>query len=449
MQTSRVVRRIISLCSLFILISISLLILGELLRPAYNMYSTYFLHDLDTIESECEQVDLVFIGASGEYHAYVPEVFEKELNMNCVINAGSSAQPVSASYYQLKELIKRFHPKNVVIGLAWNRLAMFSLQGKLIVYDRLTGLTRFQYGMNCFQTDERIYTLYAYRYRENIDKIKKIYNSKQNLIMSDYEPQLDNNEYYADTGFVYSYDSIENGNVSMEWWGKLKFTVKEKVKEENLKYLDACVKLCEDNDINLYLISSPRSMSMIYSIENYQEAVDFYFNYAEKNGLIYHNLNFLKNRESIIPDSMMRDDSHLNGRGAYIISKVYAKILEKDMAGIDTCDYFYKNLNELEADIHRVVSVDADIIIENSNAHIETKSLHNDNVIPYYQILFSEDKEHYDVFVDWTRETKFDIDISGKKDFNVKIKAKTGNKSNKEVEAFQIYNYEEIIDSGS
>lgn len=445
MQISKINKRIHSLIVLLLLLFITEIFLDNLVKPVYNMYSTYFMHDMDRIKSQGQQVELVFIGGSGEYHTYVPDIFEKRLNMDCVVNAGTSAQPMSATYYQLKNMIKEFHPETVVIGLSWNRLSMTNLQGRLIVYDRLTDLTKLQYVISCFDMKERLYLLYSYRYRENLDRLEEVYNDKQKLIRSNYGIHVNGNEYYADNGFVYSYDSFDNGNISMEWHGKLAFSEEEIVKKENLEYLDACVKLCKDNNIHLYIVTTPISMAMIYSVKNYQGAIDFYKKYAKDNGLIYHDLNFLKNREKIIPDCMMRDDTHLNGKGAHIISDSYAEILQKDLKGIDTSYYFYDDLDEMKYNVNRVVSVDAEITIENGNAHIETRSLQREGVIPFYRIEISENGEDFKVICDWTHDSIFDIELPDIKGILIKVKAKTGNEREFEAEAFQIYNETEII----
>ena len=55
--------------------------------------------------------------------------------------------------------------------------------------------------------------------------------------------------------------------------------------------------------------------ALYYESAGYQDAVDFYNNYAEENGIVYYNLNYLKGREEIFPDSVMHDDNHLNGEG--------------------------------------------------------------------------------------------------------------------------------------
>ena len=229
---------------------------------------------------------------------------------------------------------------------------------------------------------------------------------------------------------------MEAGNVPMKGEGVFS---EDEIKLENKKYLDACVDLCKKNDINLYLVVGPTSVMRLYYIENYQEANDYYNNYAKENGLIYHNLNYLKDRETFLPDTMMFDYNHVNGEGAYIITEMYSEILKKDMEGIDTSEYFYDDLDSLKADVNRIVSVGAEISIEDTVAHIEIMSLQNDDITPYYQIEISEDKENYTVLTEWTTQSELELELPRESGFNIKVRARTEN--NEGIEAFHIYEF--------
>ena len=432
-------RRVVSLVVLVSMLLTVNMILGELLTPV--SYADYFVHDLETIEKNNEQVDMVFVGASRVYRTFVPEVFEEELDMECVINAASSSQPICASYYQLKYLVKKFHPENVVLGLTWNQFhSKPNQQSMLIVYDRLPLAEKMEFALNCFEGENLLYALYPYRFRINLSDIESIYEGKQNLVAHNYEPNREKNEYYADTGFVYTTTSYETGTMPINGSGTFS---EEKIREVNLAYLDACVELCKENNIKLHLVTAPSTMMRMYRIENYQGATDYFTKYAEENGLTYHNLNYLVDREQILPDELMYDYNHVNGEGAYVTSEIYADILKKDWAGIDTSEYFYDDLEEMKESVNRIVAVGADISFDENNsrlAHIEMESLQNDDVIPYYQIEISVDEgETFVPLVEWTQEAVFDIELSVEEEYELKVRAMTGRDG--DAEAYQIYRY--------
>lgn len=436
MQISKLRKRVASLSVLCIFLVTAAYLLREVLEPI--SYATYFNHDLKSLEENGVKVDLVFVGASRVYMSFVPEVFEEQLGIDCVINAGSSSQPITGTYWQLKDLLERFHPQYVVLGVPWNQLIIEpDLRGTLLVYDRLQGMNKLRFALDCIKGENRLYMLYPYRFRNNLVNAGSIYQSKKALAEADYPPDTSGELYYADKGFCYGQNAFEPGNIEISHPGAFSL---DAILEDNLQYLNACVELCKDYGATLSLVTGPTSMMQIYYVENYQDAVEFYSQYAEQHGLVYHNLNFLRRREDFLPDTLMFDYNHVNGEGAYVVSELYAEILKKDLQGIDTSGYFYKDLADLKSDVNRVVAVNANIELKAEGcAHLEILSLQNEGIIPLYQIEMSEgDEETYDVITSWTESSSFDIAVPIGSDYKIKVRAKTGNYE--EIEAYQVYN---------
>ena len=403
---NKIFRRIVSpllLACLFIALDTGV---GELLRPV--TYATDFNHDIARIEQTGQEVDMLFVGASRTYRTFVPEVFEEKLGLGCVVNAGSSSQPICATYYELKDLVERIHPKRVCIGVIWNLLTHEpNLQSRLIVLDRLSLRNRLQMAAKCFKVSEMPYLLATYRFKDNlsIEQIRTNAAEKRRLAATDYDTFSPDKEYYADTGFVYSYKSYRTGTIPIREAGNFSAN---KVTKENLGYLDACVELCRKNDIEVTLVTGVTTMMRIYLVGNYQEAVDYYREYAEKHGIAYYNLNYLVGRESFLPDEMMFDYNHTNGEGAHIASERFAEILRKADAGEDVSGYFYENLDALKKDVHRIVAVKADIKADPEEAgwySAKITSLQNDDVEAVYRLLMKRGgEEEYSVIRDWTSD---------------------------------------------
>lgn len=439
MPISNRTKKVITAVSLFIMLAICFNIIGYILEP--SSYALYFNHDLEEIEKTESRVDLAFVGASRVYRSFVPEVFEEKIGVQNVVNAGSSSQPIEASYYQTKELIDRFHPKEIVLGVSWDELLITddsNIQGGLIVYDRLHGLNKWKFALSYFAPSDWLYLLDAYRFRENLDLQDplKYISEKEEIVQRDYECPEAGNEYYADTGFVYSYRTYTQGNIEKKVEEKI--FRKSQIDEKKVQYLNKIVKLCKDNDVRLQLVSGITSMMRIYESAGYQDAVDFYNNYAEENGIVYYNLNYLKGREEIFPDSVMHDDNHLNGEGATKLSEIYAEILKKDMCGEDTSIYFYNNLEELKKDTKRIVAIKADIERNQNKCIIEMESTHNDNINPEYQVEISSDNgKTYEVISAWNESDKVSIDLLTEGEVYIMVKARIGATDNDV--AFQTY----------
>ena len=430
-------KKILNIITFICILLIGEFVLTITLEP--TSYANYFNHDIKVIEETDADVNMIFVGASRVYRSFVPGIFEEKLGMDTVINAGSSSQSISGSYYQLKELLNKFEPSYVVLGVTGDALwGEYYTQANLIVSDRLHGYNRLSYVFDVFKPEDYPYFfLNSYRFRNNLSPRAIINNikSKTKLISDKYKDDSSKLEYYCDTGFVYSNAAYIAGNVEI----KSPIEANREMNLGELQYLDKMVELCHNKNITLYLVTAPTTMMRIYNSPDYEYAHKWYADYAEKHNLIYRNLNLLKHRETLIPDTLMHDYNHLNGEGAMVISDIYADILKADMSGKSVDEYFHTSLDELDVEVNRVIAVKADIEEKNSTLIIDVDSLHSERYTPQYSVHISNGSEEYKTVVEWTSDTSFIIDVSEYKDYSVMVRARIGILG--EAEAFQCYSF--------
>lgn len=354
MRISNTVRRLIGLITfLAVLVTVGVL-LGDAIKP-YS-YSIHLRQDLESEELEGKEADILFLGASRVYRSYVPAIFEEKLGVENVVNASTSAQPYCGSYYILKEMIKTNRPKIVVFGTGYSILEPPTIQKKLLTLDLTTGLTRLEFMANEFREEEDLRNAFAlYRHRTKLADVQENCKDKKDRLAGWYDPEV-HTEIYKDKGFVYSFNTFEQGNIPIR---QQETYTDGDVNADNLAYLDRIVDLCRENDIRLFFTTGLTSLAFIYGTENYEGLEQFFADYAAEKGVIYHNLNLLKDREKLFPDCMMHDYNHLNGEGAQIMSELYAEILAGDIAGEDTSDYFYSSVDEMKSHVKRVVALKA------------------------------------------------------------------------------------------
>ncbi len=430
MQTfkNKVPQRVLSVLSLVALIVCMDWGIGETLEPI--TYATYFNHDIEEMEDSGHDADVLFVGASRVYRTFVPQIFEDKWNVNGVINAGSSSQPICGTYYQLKDLIERVHPGRVYIGVTIEQLTTDpeeDLQGRLIVYDRLSLKNKFLMGLNGFSLSEKRYLFDTYRFKDRFDKKTIISNldAKKELAVSDYCSYSEDSEYYADMGFVYSYNTYATGTIPITT-APGDFS-DDLILADCLHYLDLCIDLCRKNNIDVNLVSGVTSVMRMYNSDGYQAAVDFYQEYASSKGIKYYNLNYLKNREEIVPDELMHDYNHVNGEGAYVVSDIFADIVLKEEAGEDISNYFYNNLDEFKKVVKRIVAVGAEIQEDsekNNVFHIHMQSLQNDNIKPIYRVLIKHSaSDSFEVISGWTSNPDIEIEVAEEAGYVIRVEA--------------------------
>ena len=373
-------------------------ILGKALTPV--TFADYYNHEMKAIEDSGAEIDLLFVGASRFYSSLDARILEEELGLDHVVIASTPSQSVNGSYYMMKDMIERMKPKKIILGVTCDQLIEEDkVQGMLLVIDRLSLRNKLEMFRRCFYGTDLLYMLNIYRYRDNLDDIFKIRDQKKAMIANNWIQEDDGDEYYCYKGFIYRYGSVETGNMPMYF--KSSFS-EDAILDKNLDYLKRCIQLCKDNGIELELLTAPTSVMRMYYVDHYDDAVRYYQKLADENGLVYHNLNYLVDRETFLPDEMMRDYNHTNGEGAKIISRLYAEILKKEAAGEDVSGYFYPTYEDFCASVKRIVSVDAEVEKENDVYHLALRSLHN----PEVKVLYQIETEDGEVLVPWTEETE-------------------------------------------
>ena len=405
-DSKMLLKRVVSLLEIALITIGVAFVLGKALTPV--TFVEYYNHEMDILRDSGEEVDLLFVGASRFYSSFDARVFEEELGLDNVVIAATSSQPISGSYYIIKDMIERMKPKKIILDLTCNALIEDDkIQGMLLVIDTLSLKNKLEMFRHCFYGTDLLYMLDLYRYRNNLDHLSDILQERKAMIDNGYVQEDDGVSYYCYKGFIYNHGSIKTGNMPM--YSKSSFS-ENAILDRNLDYLYKCIQICKDNDIELELISAPTTVMRMYYVDHYDEAVRYYQKLAEENGLVYHNLNYLMDRETILPDEMMCDYNHTNGEGAKIISTICAEILKKEAAGEDVSSYFYPSYETFCESVHRIVSVDAKIKKEEDQFHLVLRSLHNDDV----KVLYQVETGNGEVLIPWTEETEHVIsgDIS-------------------------------------
>ena len=449
-------KRIISIVILAAVLIVGGYFLGYALTPPnFNMH---IAHELKQIEEGSGKIDMMFVGASRVYHSFIPTIFEEKLGYEEVYNFGAANAPYSATYYQLKNMAERYHPSRVVIGVTLDELVDEEwLRGKMVIWDRLNlkGKLEFLFGGLGFQNWK--YTINAYRFRDEIDNISYNLSERAKLEETDYAPNYDGGYHYGGSGFVSGDTGCETGTIAID--GAREFST-DAINQTALSYLDKCIAYCQEQGIDVILVTPPTSMMRMYNMTNYQGVIDFYTEYAAQKGVDYYDLNLLQNREEILPDEAMYDYNHVNAKGAEVVSELLAEIILKTDAGEDVSGYFYQDLEEMKADVHRIPAVGCskiwsdeteeadDLQKDFETVHLDLMSFHNEDVIPEYQIeILYSGEEEYELLIPWTTEEMVEIQVPKQPtkdqseenhDFMIKIRARID--SNDTSEAVRYFN---------
>lgn len=364
---SKTVKHCISVISFLIMLIAAVLLLDYLLVPMNR--ADFFLHDMERMKKKGPNVDLIIIGNSHYLYGFDPVTFEEVLDIENAYNASVTGLEMSSKFYITEAMINDFEPKAVLFDIDWISLYDRGLeitQSKLLGLDRLRGMSKVRHIVNDFYPSEMIYAvLRPYRYRDRIFWDGAVAGN------------VKLKRWAESTGYAIDYYQTSKGyDKGLACYGK-QFDAGSKgnfdetlIYDQSKQYLDRIVDLCKSRDIPLFLVTSPISTAQQMNIGNYQGAVDYYKAYASEKGVHYFDMNMLKHRDEIFDETKMSDAGHLCADGAAIASRICAEIIRDELNGIDTSDRFYASMDELAADIKRLVAVGAETGFEDNTIFI-------------------------------------------------------------------------------
>ncbi len=423
MQISKVYKkRLVSALVLLAMLAGAGYIMGELLKP-HHLYATDLYNaEFKEMKENKTDVDMVFIGASRVLVAFNPKIFEEKLSLNKVFNLSISQQGAAENYYQLKDFIQEFHPKTVILGITHTGIITKTTPRivKLRMLERLHGRNRLSYIKNNLSVKEYPDILPLYGYRGNLQKIRQNVKDWLGLQKQPAAGTVSTWKYNGQ-GFLTNTQSIPSGNMGIRRNQNFNKTM---VLNRTLYYLDQCVRLCKENNIQLIFVTPPTTAANMYEINSYQGVIDYISDYAKRNNIIYHNLSYLKNKEELLPDTMYYDFKHINRAGSSVISEKYAEILSRCLRNRDTGDSFYASFAEMQKSVHRIVAVDARPVIKNNMMTLPVQSLQNKGIVPSYQVLLAKTKNDFKPVVEWTGKKNVSFPVPAGRQYRVLLRAR-------------------------
>jgi hypothetical protein len=247
------------------------------------------------------RADILVFGSSRANHHYVPEVFEKKLNMS-FYNTGRDGNFILYNYMVFQSVINRYNPKIIIFDLNPNELSYNKGE-----YERIASLLPYYQEHN--EIREIINKIDAL---EKLKLFSKIYpynsmfltiavgnlelNKKRKTDFKGYVPL---SKVMTDT-ILLKYDNMI-GNVDPEL----------------VKLLNEIAFKCNKNEIALYFVVSP-----IYMIISENSSIRLYKDISDKYGCSFDN--FSNNSIFIKNPNYFSDEAHLNENGAIMFSEIVA-----------------------------------------------------------------------------------------------------------------------------
>lgn len=294
-----------------------------------DSYTRLTLHDF---YEQKEPVDTLFLGSSHCYRAYDPALYE-ELTGERAYNLGSSSQNLDTSYYLLREAVKYQPVKKVYLDIHFGFLMTDPrdrdlVQANIILDYMRPSLNKLDFILHMsppehytnsffpFRRDWKLLGDFSYL-RENLEK-------KSQPSYREYAPVVNENEYYAGKGYVWSDAELRAEEIT--WWDKFDKLDVSRDMSFGQTYLDKITELCREKEIELIFVTAPSLEQYLEVVGPYEPVHDAVQEFADAYGVPYLDFNMGISKELGLADRDFIDVDHLNGQGAQKVTGYLAGV---------------------------------------------------------------------------------------------------------------------------
>lgn len=289
-----------------------------------DSYTRLTMHDF--YEQE-EPVDTLFLGSSHCYRAYNPELYE-ELTGERAFNLGSSSQNLDTSYYLLKEAVKYQPIKKVYLDIHFGFLMTDPKDRDLVQANIISDYMRPSFNKLDFilhMSSSEHYTNSFFPFRRNwqllgdFSYLKKNLEKKSRPSYREYAPVVNENEYYAGKGYVWSDAELKAEEIT--WWDKFDKLDVSRDMSFGQTYLDKITELCKEKEIELIFVTAPSLEQYLEVVGPYEPVHNVVQEFADAYGVPYLDFNIDISQELELTDRDFIDVDHLNGQGAQKVTE--------------------------------------------------------------------------------------------------------------------------------
>lgn len=279
----------------------------DLWEPVTNIIDGFYAEEKNSL-------DVIYMGSSNAYYGINPlMVWDESVKKESPLTGytiGSSEQRIWTTYYYLQEVLKYQKPQIVVLDV----LQVFSedkndedKNRKAYDYMKLSS-EKLASVKEAMSEDEELisYLMPFYRYHTRFNE----------LTARDFSYQFDDKSYFL-KGYAYSDMTVDD---------LTKFDLYQ-IKHDDVEigsavteYLDKMIALCEQNDITLIFIKTPK---IDWGINEHEAVKEF----ANERDIMFMDYNTFMSAIDISEATDFRDGSHLNYIGSEKLSRHLATVL--------------------------------------------------------------------------------------------------------------------------
>ena len=357
-------------------------------------------------------IDILFCGSSLCYKSFDIKILDKRLGVN-TFNSGSSSQDLDATYYIIRDAVKRYNVKRIFLELSplmaqnfdINNRNSATMVGTYIISDYMKpSYAKYEYLLSA--SDARAYANSFLPARRNWqllfepEYVGNTLQSKSEAFYKDFEYIDSDTLHYMGKGYVASENKVLEHSFC-DSYGNVDFDISN-IKNEWFQYLQCIISLCRNSGVELTLVCSPLSP---YLLACFGDKYDDYHNtiaeIAKEANIDYLDFTLCKEEYMHLEFGDYEDSAHLNMYGARTFSEFLADII---IGNIDNSDIFHDSVKQKLDDLPSGL---CGIVKNGAEWKIVTVDAEN---FEYSVMAQPNDKESYQI-QDFSQNNTFQVNV--------------------------------------
>ncbi len=319
-------------------------VFSGVIMAVYFRGENFYYQDMKERNELSGTLDFMVSGASHGMTSLIPTILDEELSVDSY-NLSIANGSLRDRYTLLEKEMERNPVGTVVIELSYDALTKTEdergYEGEFYLFAKLNLSERIRYFLKVISPLD-----YDVLYSEFMDK------GLECLKLAD-QGEWTGVNLETDKG----YSPINEDNPDQSWIADdysehyNLYSFSEVIDESDMEYLNRTLDLCEENGINVILVTIPLSETVICEQSNLDVFREWYEEIAKERGIPFVDFNLYRNHWEMFSDEEdFNDNLHLSVEGAEKFTKLFSIVYTMIEDDVDVSDLFYDSYEELEAD---------------------------------------------------------------------------------------------------
>ena len=301
-------------------------------------YKHFISKDMKNVISERGNVDMMAIGDSMIGTSLVPQIFESEIpGVSLFFNAASFEQSSDGSYYYLKDLLSRYTPKYIILGVD---MPMFD-DDRLSMKQEWERIKNPLVKAECFIEDigimKSLEYFPLYRYKSFVRNVPENLSIK---LSKNYWNGIDtrSGEHYISQGYIGKDEPIEAKYIDdVTIW-----VMKDECEiQKSVAYFNRIIEMCNDKEIKVFMVANPIMSKAVLDRSDYDERMKPFLDIAAHNNVPLVDMSLYKERETCYPDAYFHDYDHMTMFITESYSKELCNVINRQLNNEDVSELFW------------------------------------------------------------------------------------------------------------